>query len=91
MGLFGPLKPLQRAEEDGKALAKTLWRPFVPIGPPDPVLGLVLGEVAQVVTRGQKVLPVRALRRPRTLVSRCLRLSGCDHVRRCVAPARHRR
>lgn len=44
----------------GKALAKVLWRPYVPIGPPDALLELVLGEVAQVVTKGQKVLPARA-------------------------------
>ncbi len=44
----------------GKALAKVLWRPFLPFGPPDAMLELLLGEVAQVVTRGQKVLPVKA-------------------------------
>ena len=49
-----------RHVEFGKALAKTLWRPFAPIGPPDAVLELVLGEVAQVVTKGQKVLPEKA-------------------------------
>ena len=43
-----------------KALAKVLWRPYVPIGPPDAVLDVILGEVAQVVTKGQKVLPVKA-------------------------------
>lgn len=33
MGLFGPLKPLQRAEEDGKALAKTLsWPHLMALG-----------------------------------------------------------
>jgi uncharacterized protein len=37
-----------------------IWPWFVPIGPPDLVLGLALGEVAQVVTTGQKVLPERA-------------------------------
>ena len=52
----------------GRALARAIrlwgfWPPFVPIGPPDALLGLVLGEVAQIVTTGQKVLPerVRAL------------------------------
>ncbi|MCA1686330.1 MAG: DUF1731 domain-containing protein, partial [Planctomycetia bacterium] len=44
----------------GKALAKVLKRPFLPVGPPDAVLELVLGEVARVVTRGQKVLPAKA-------------------------------
>lgn len=49
-----------RNAEFGKTLAKILWRPFVPFGPPDAMLELVLGEVAQVVTKGQKVLPARA-------------------------------
>jgi uncharacterized protein (TIGR01777 family) len=48
--------------EFGKDMAKVLWRPFLPFGPPDLVLGLMLGEVAQVVTKGQKVLPVKAQR-----------------------------
>ena len=50
-----------RHAEFGKALAKVLWRPFIPIGPPDAALELLLGEVAQVVTKGQKVLPSKAL------------------------------
>jgi len=49
-----------RNAEFSKALAKVLWRPFLPFGPPDALLELVLGEVAQVVTKGQKVLPARA-------------------------------
>ena len=44
----------------GKALAKVLHRPFLPFGPPDAVLGLIMGEVAKVITEGQKVLPVKA-------------------------------
>ncbi len=39
----------------------TPWRFFVPFGPPDAVLKLMLGEVAEVVTTGQKVLPTKAL------------------------------
>jgi NAD dependent epimerase/dehydratase family enzyme len=31
------------------------------LGPPDAVLNLILGEVAQVVATGQKVLPKKAL------------------------------
>jgi uncharacterized protein (TIGR01777 family) len=46
--------------EFGRALAKALWRPFSPLGPPDALLEVVLGEVAQVVTRGQRVVPARA-------------------------------
>ena len=38
----------------------TPWRFFLPIGPPDLVIQLLLGEVAGVVTAGQKVLPTRA-------------------------------
>lgn len=50
-----------RNVEFGRALAKVLWRPFLPFGPPDAVMEVILGEVAQVVTKGQKVLPTRAL------------------------------
>jgi NAD dependent epimerase/dehydratase family enzyme len=38
----------------------TFWRFFVPIGPPDVMIQLMLGEVAGVITAGQKVLPKRA-------------------------------
>jgi uncharacterized protein (TIGR01777 family) len=57
--------PVRNAEFT-KALANVLWRFYapwrfsVPLGPPDALMELVLGEVAQVITRGQKVLPVRA-------------------------------
>lgn len=50
-----------RFVEFARALAKVLKRPFVPMGPPDAVLNLILGEVAQVVATGQRVLPKRAL------------------------------
>jgi uncharacterized protein len=43
-----------------RALAKVLRRPFIPFGPPDLALEVMLGEVAKAVTKGQKVLPVRA-------------------------------
>ena len=43
-----------------RALARALHRPFLPIGPPDLVLEVILGEMAKVVTKGQRVLPVRA-------------------------------
>ncbi len=39
----------------------TPWRFYVPFGPPDVMLRLVLGEVANVVTTGQKVLPSKVL------------------------------
>jgi uncharacterized protein (TIGR01777 family) len=63
-GAHGPINGTApnpvRHVDFGKALAKALHRLFVPVGPPDLVLGLLLGEVAQVVTTGQKVLPVKA-------------------------------
>lgn len=46
--------------EFARALARVLHRPFIPIGPPDAMLNLILGEVAQVLTSGQKVLPKKA-------------------------------
>jgi NAD dependent epimerase/dehydratase family enzyme len=50
-----------RNADFARALARVLHRPFLPVGPPDALLNLVLGEVAQVVTKGQKVLPLKAL------------------------------
>ena len=44
-----------------RALARELHRPFLPFGPPDLALEVMLGEVARAVTKGQKVLPARAL------------------------------
>ena len=41
-----------RNAEFSKALAKVLWRPFIPVGPPDALLEVVLGEVAQVDHHG---------------------------------------
>jgi uncharacterized protein (TIGR01777 family) len=37
------------------------WRVYVPFGPPDGLLRLVLGEVASVITTGQRVVPAKAL------------------------------
>lgn len=45
----------------GRALAEAVWRPFLPIGPPDALLKLILGEVAEVITCSQRVKPKRAL------------------------------
>ncbi len=39
----------------------TPWRFYLPVGPPDAMLRVVLGEVAQVITSGQRVLPAKAL------------------------------
>ncbi|QDV33770.1 TIGR01777 family oxidoreductase [Tautonia plasticadhaerens] len=49
-----------RNVEFGRALARVLHRPFLPVGPPDVALRVVLGGVAEAVTRGQRVLPGRA-------------------------------
>ncbi|MDB5350467.1 MAG: hypothetical protein JWN86_1714 [Planctomycetota bacterium] len=53
-----------RNYEFSKELARALGRRwvFLPIGPPDSMLNLILGEVAQIVTTGQKVLPRKAER-----------------------------
>jgi uncharacterized protein (TIGR01777 family) len=39
----------------------TFWRFYLPFGPPDALLRIALGEVAHVVTTGQRVLPAKAL------------------------------
>jgi uncharacterized protein (TIGR01777 family) len=49
-----------RNADFGRALAKAVHRPFLPIGPPDALLKLVLGDVAEVITSGLKVIPKRA-------------------------------
>jgi uncharacterized protein (TIGR01777 family) len=52
----------ERFYDFARALRKALgtWLPFVPWGPPDLFLKTVLGEVADVITKGQKVVPGRA-------------------------------
>ena len=42
------------------ASAYTPWRVYLPFGPPDGLLRLMLGEVASVITTGQRVLPKKA-------------------------------
>jgi hypothetical protein len=39
----------------------TPWRVYVPFGPPDGLLRVVLGEVATAITTGQRVLPTKPL------------------------------
>ena len=53
-----PLKNYDFSKELAKAVGRR-WV-FLPIGPPDLMLKLILGEVAEVVTKGQKVLPRKA-------------------------------
>ncbi len=66
----GPLNgtspnPVRNADFS-RTLSKVLWRPYapwrvyLPFGPPDLLLKLALGDVAEVITKGQKVLPTRA-------------------------------
>lgn len=55
-----------RNAEFMRTLANVLWRLWafwrlaVPFGPPDPVLRMMLGEIADVITKGQRVLPAKA-------------------------------
>ena len=49
-----------RNADFSRALAQVLKRPFVPFGPPDAMLKLLLGQVADVIAKGQKVMPTRA-------------------------------
>lgn len=61
----GPLngtapEPVRNADFS-RALARAVHRPFLPFGPPDAVLRVLLGEVAGTITTGQRVLPERPL------------------------------
>ncbi len=49
-----------RNAEFAKKLASVLHRPCLPVGPPDAVLNVILGQVAEIVTTGQRVLPTKA-------------------------------
>ena len=49
-----------RNAEFSQALAKAVHRPMLPVGPPDALIRLALGEIADVVTKGQRVLPTKA-------------------------------
>ncbi|RUL88202.1 TIGR01777 family oxidoreductase [Tautonia sociabilis] len=59
--LNGTAPSPRRNAEFSRELARTLRRPFVPIGPPEALLRLVLGEVARVIVTGQRVLPARPM------------------------------
>ena len=63
---MGPPHPVRNVEfsktfSDVLRTRLTPWRRFVPLGPPDQALKLVLGEVAGIITTGQRVLPAKAL------------------------------
>jgi uncharacterized protein (TIGR01777 family) len=55
-----------RNREFARTFSNVLWRPtrfwrlYVPIGPPDFALALLLGDVAGLITTGQRVLPAAA-------------------------------
>jgi uncharacterized protein (TIGR01777 family) len=53
----------ERNVDFGRALAKAVRRGrlFLPWGPPDMLLRAMIGEVADVIVKGQKVLPEKAL------------------------------
>ncbi|OJW26064.1 MAG: TIGR01777 family protein [Planctomycetales bacterium 71-10] len=70
-GASGPINgvapnPVRNADFS-RALSNVLWKPyapwrvFLPFGPPDLLLRLVLGEVADAITKGQRAIPRRAL------------------------------
>lgn len=56
-----------RNAEFSRALSKTLWKPYapwrfyIPFGPPDALLRLALGEIAEIITKGQRAVPNKAL------------------------------
>jgi len=56
-----PVRNAEFARTFSGVLRKRLtpWRFYVPIGPPDLLLRLALGEVATVVATGQRVLPAK--------------------------------
>jgi uncharacterized protein len=55
-----PVRNAEFSKELAQAMRGRFWPVYVKFGPPDFLLGLALGEVAQVITRGQRVLPKRA-------------------------------
>ena len=58
-----PVRNSEFAKTFSSVLKKpyTPWRFYLPVGPPDGLLRLALGEVATVVTTGQRVLPTKPL------------------------------
>ena len=58
-----PVRNAEFAKTFSSVLKKpyTPWRFYLPVGPPDGLLRLALGEVATVVTTGQKVPPAKPL------------------------------
>jgi len=56
-----------RNADFSRALSRTLWKPyapwrfFIPFGPPDALLRVALGEIAETLTKGQRAVPSKAL------------------------------
>jgi uncharacterized protein (TIGR01777 family) len=104
-GAQGPLNgtapnPVQNAEfarTFSTVLRKrmTPWRVSLPIGPPDALLRMVLGEVATVITTGQRVVPAKPLSLGYTFrypeLAGALREIFARKPRAAEAPASHSR
>jgi len=58
-----PVRNSEFAKTFSSVLKKpyTPWRVYLPFGPPDGLLRVALGEVATIVTTGQRVLPAKPL------------------------------
>lgn len=56
-----------RNADFSRTLSRTLWKPyapwrfFVPFGPPDALLRVMLGEIAEIIAKGQRAVPSKAL------------------------------
>lgn len=55
-----PVRNVEFSREVARAVRRGFWPPFLPIGPPEILLRMVLGDVAEIITKGQRVLPSRA-------------------------------
>jgi uncharacterized protein len=56
-----PERNIDFSRELARTIRRGFWPPFIPFGPPDFVIDIIMGEVSQVVTKGQRVVPERAL------------------------------
>ncbi|MFO0960397.1 MAG: TIGR01777 family oxidoreductase [Isosphaeraceae bacterium] len=56
-----PARNAEFSRELARAVRKGIWPPFLPFGPPDFLLRAVLGEMSEVVTQGQRVIPRRTI------------------------------
>lgn len=56
-----PVRNVDFSRELARAIRRGPWPPFLPIGPPEFLLRLVLGDVVEVAGSGQRVLPTRPI------------------------------